>query len=171
MRDGCHVDDGGDLEPDRLEGADGAVAAAEASGKTISAQGAAQVPGVLVVLFATPLWYANAVHFRSQLHAALARAEGPPRLVVLDALGMGDIDYTGSRALGEALDELDRAHIEFAVARAGQHARDALEGSGLLARIGADHLFPAVNEAVTALTAKYRSAPVSLTDGPPPPPA
>jgi high affinity sulfate transporter 1 len=136
-----------------------------------TAQGAAQVPGVLVVLFATPLWYANAVHFRSQLHAALPRAEGPPRLVVLDALGMGDVDYTGSRALGEALDELDRAHIEFAVARVGRHARDALERSGLLARIGADHLFPAVNEAVTALTAKYRSAPVSLTDGPPPPPA
>ena len=27
-------------------------------------EGAAEVPGVLVVLFATPLWYANAVHFR-----------------------------------------------------------------------------------------------------------
>ena len=34
-----------------------------------------QVPGVLVVLFATPLWYANAVHFRAQLHDALARAD------------------------------------------------------------------------------------------------
>ena len=31
------------------------------------AGGAAQVPGVLVVLFATPLWYANSVHFDAQL--------------------------------------------------------------------------------------------------------
>ena len=31
------------------------------------------VPGVLVVLFATPLWYANSIHFRAQLGAALKR--------------------------------------------------------------------------------------------------
>jgi high affinity sulfate transporter 1 len=112
---------------------------------------AAQVPGVLAVLFATPLWYANAIHFRSQVEASLKRAQGTPQLVVLDALGMHDLDYTGSRALRELLDELDSDHIAFAVARAGQHARDGLRRSGLLARIGADHLFPSVDEAVRAL--------------------
>ena len=35
---------------------------------------AEQQPGVLVVLFATPLWYANAVHFREEVEAALVRA-------------------------------------------------------------------------------------------------
>ena len=39
---------------------------------------AAQVPGVLVVLFATPLWYANAAHFRTQVEASLARASEHP---------------------------------------------------------------------------------------------
>ena len=39
---------------------------------------AAEVPGVLVLLFATPLWYANAVHFRDEVAAALARAPGDP---------------------------------------------------------------------------------------------
>ena len=34
---------------------------------------ARQVPGVLVVLFATPLWYANAVHFRDEVATALTR--------------------------------------------------------------------------------------------------
>jgi high affinity sulfate transporter 1 len=112
---------------------------------------AAQVPGVLAVLFATPLWYANAIHFRSQVEASLKRAQGTPHLLVLDALGMHDLDYTGSRALGEILDELDAGHITFAVARAGQHARDGLRRSGLLTRIGTDHLFPSVDEAVRAL--------------------
>ncbi len=115
---------------------------------------AAQVPSVLAVLFATPLWYANAVHFRAQLTASLARAVGTPRLVVLDALGMSDIDYTGSRALAAVLDELDRDHAAFAVARAGEHAREGLKRSGLLARIGEDHLFPSVDEAVRALGPK-----------------
>ena len=111
----------------------------------------AQVPGVLVVLFATPLWYANAVHFRAQLEDSLTRAIGPPRLVVLDAIGMTDLDYTGSRSLRQALDELDRKHISFAIGRAGEHVRNSLARSGLLERIGEDRLFPSVDEAVTAL--------------------
>jgi MFS superfamily sulfate permease-like transporter len=112
---------------------------------------AAQLPGVLAVLFATPLWYANAVHFRAEVIAALGRAVGQPQLMVLDALGMSDLDYTGSRALAEILDELDHEHIAFAVARAGGHACDGLRRSGLLARIGEDHLFASVDAAVCAL--------------------
>ena len=114
-------------------------------------QNAAQVPSVLAVLFATPLWYANAVHFRAQLKTSLARTLGTPRLVVLDALGMGDIDYTGCRALKEVLDELDHDQIAFAVARAGSHAHESMGRSGLLSRIREDHFFPSVDEAVTAL--------------------
>ncbi len=39
---------------------------------------AAEVPGVLVLLFATPLWYANAVHFRDEVVGALEpRPEHP----------------------------------------------------------------------------------------------
>jgi SulP family sulfate permease len=106
---------------------------------------------VLVVLFATPLWYANAVHFRDQLQAALARADGPQKAVVLDAIGMSDLDYTGSHALRDVLDSLDREHISFAIARAGEHVHESLARSGLLERIGEDRLFPSVGEAVTAL--------------------
>ena len=116
-----------------------------------SAGAAAQVPGVLVVLFATPLWYANAVHFRAELDGALARAIGTPTLLVLDALGMSDIDFTGSHAMSEVLDELDRHHITVAVARAGHHLHEGLARSGLLERIGAERFFDSVDEAVTAL--------------------
>jgi SulP family sulfate permease len=116
-----------------------------------SAERTVQVPGVLVVLFATPLWYANAVQFRTQLESSLARAAGPPRVVVLDAIGMSDIDFTGTRALHEALDGLERRHINFAVARAGARVRESLARSGLLERIGDDRLFPSVGAAVAAL--------------------
>jgi MFS superfamily sulfate permease-like transporter len=119
-----------------------------------SVANAAQVPGVLVVLFATPLWYANAVHFRAEVDRALTRAEGVPKLLVLDALGMSDVDFTGSRALGQVLDKLEREHIEVAVARAGSHVREALMRSGLFERIGADRFFASVGEAVAALTSK-----------------
>jgi len=75
-------------------------------------------------------------------------------LVGVDALGMSDIDYTGARTLGEVLDELDRDHVAFAVARGGQHVRESLSRSGLLERIGEDHFFSSVDEAVTGLGPK-----------------
>jgi MFS superfamily sulfate permease-like transporter len=105
----------------------------------------------LVVLFATPLWYANAVHFRAQIDEALARAGGKPSLLVLDTMGMSDIDYTGSRALRRVLDELDRDGVEVAVSRAGAHLRQGLAQSGLLERIGDAHFYPSVDKAITAL--------------------
>ncbi len=110
----------------------------------------AQIPGVLVVLFATPLWYANAIHFHDQVEASLARALGAPRLLVLDAIGMSDIDYTGSLTLRKVLDRLDHDDIAFSVARAGEHLRESLAKSGLLDRIGENHFFPSVDEAVVA---------------------
>jgi len=114
-------------------------------------ESATQLPGVLVVLFATPLWYANAVHFRAQIDEALARAGGKPSLLVLDTMGMSDIDYTGSRALRRVLDELDRDGVEVAVSRAGAHLRQGLAQSGLLERIGDAHFYPSVDKAITAL--------------------
>jgi MFS superfamily sulfate permease-like transporter len=108
-----------------------------------------------VVLLATPLWYGNAVHFQAQLRAALGRAlDGSPKLVVLDALGMNDIDYTGARSLSDALDYLGSAGIGFAIARAGNFMRDELRRAGLAQRIGEDRFFPAVDEAVRALGAE-----------------
>jgi sulfate permease, SulP family len=112
---------------------------------------ATELPGVLVLLFATPLWYANAAHFRDEVVAALGRKPDTQTLV-LDALGMSDVDFTGSRALGHVLDACDRAHVTFAVARSGDHLEDMLQRSGLTQRIGPSHFYSSVNEAVTALT-------------------
>jgi sulfate permease, SulP family len=110
------------------------------------------VPGVLVLLFPTPLWYANATHFRAEIDQHLAAVKPPPHAVVLDAFGMSDIDYTGSRELSELLDTLQREKISFALARAGKTVRENLTRSGLLARIGPEHLYSSADEAVAAIT-------------------
>ena len=115
----------------------------------VGSEGAAPVPDVLVVLFATPLWYVNSDHFRAQFERALGG--GGVSAVVLDAIGMSDIDFTGSRAVHSVLDELDRMHVRLVVARAGERVRHSLERSGLLARVGPANLFPSVDEAVTAV--------------------
>ena len=102
------------------------------------------------MLFAASLWYANAVRFQHEVRAALAARSGTSALV-LDAIGMNDIDYTGASALRELLDDLDRAQIAFALARPGKHVCQGLARSGLLERIGTDRLFPSVGDAVSAV--------------------
>jgi sulfate permease, SulP family len=112
---------------------------------------AQQLPCVLAVLFATPLWYANAVHFREEVGAALRTAGGDTRVLVLDTVGMTDIDFTGCRALGRVLDACERDGITVGVARTGERARRAFRRSGLASRIGEDRFYATVDEAVSAL--------------------
>ncbi len=110
-----------------------------------------EVTGVLVVLYASPLYFANAANFRTQVDKALGHPSSRPHVFVLDVVGMHDIDFTGARALNDVLDELDRRHITFAMTRAGNHLRENLARSGLLKRIGPHHLYPSVDDAVRAL--------------------
>jgi SulP family sulfate permease len=117
-----------------------------------SARHPIEIPGVLVLLHAAPLYFANAGRFRAQVDQALGHLPSRPDLLVLDVVGMHDLDFTGARALNDVLDELDRQHVAFALARAGSHLRGNLTLGGIIDRIGADHLFPSVDEAVTALS-------------------
>ena len=121
------------------------------SWEPLSEGSAAAVPGVAVLLFATPLYYANAEHFRTEVDRALARVDHP-RAVVLDVIGMHDVDFTGSRVLGRLLDELGHRQITVGLARAGDHLVENLTRAGLLDRIGRGQLFPSVDAAVQALT-------------------
>jgi MFS superfamily sulfate permease-like transporter len=113
---------------------------------------AAPWPGLLVLLFATPLWFANSAHFREEVERAITDAGPATRVLILDTIGMTDLDYTGARALGQVLDRCEREHIDFGIARANDHVRQSLDRSGLMRRIGTDHCFPTVDAAVTALT-------------------
>ena len=110
----------------------------------------AEIPGVLVVLFAAPLWYANAAHFRAALDHARRRSSHSVRAVVLDAQGMYDVDFTGARALSHTLDALEHDGIALAIARAGDHLKENLARAGVLQRIGADQFYASVDEAATA---------------------
>ncbi|HLI72658.1 MAG TPA: SulP family inorganic anion transporter [Acidimicrobiales bacterium] len=116
----------------------------------------ATVPGVVVVQFMAPLYYANAAHFRAEVHAALHEASPPASLLVLDADAMSDIDYTGARAVAALLDELRHAHVEVAMARAEGDVPHALKRAGLLEKFGSDRVFHTVDEAVTECAPEAR---------------
>jgi MFS superfamily sulfate permease-like transporter len=87
-----------------------------------------------------------------RIRAAVAAAPQPVHVFILDSNGISDIDYSAARVLGELAGELRQAGLRIGVARASHLVRDSLKLSGVLSIIGAERLFPSVEDAVTALT-------------------
>jgi MFS superfamily sulfate permease-like transporter len=105
--------------------------------------------GVLVVAFQAPLLFANAETFKRGMIDTIDACDTPPLLVVLEASGIADIDFTAAEALIEVISHCRAANIRFVVARLESvRAHTALNRFGVLAELGPDYLFHSVEEAV-----------------------
>ncbi len=116
--------------------------------------GAEVVPGLLVYRYDAPLFFANADNFLSRVRASVARYD--PAWVLLNAEAIGEVDLTGADALETLRAELEAKGIVLALARLKQEPRGVLEPSGLLERIGAEHLFATLPTALEGYRAATR---------------
>lgn len=110
------------------------------------------VPGLLVYRYDAPLFFANADNFLSRIREAVSTYA--PEWVLLNAEAIGEVDLTGADALETLRAELEAQGIVLALARLKQDPREVLQPSGLLERIGAEHIFPTLPTALEA----YRAA-------------
>ena len=83
------------------------------------------VDHVLVVFFDEALYFANSGVFRRELHELLAKNPSTKH-VVLDAVAMSDVGYTGLLALTEIVTDLDAEDLDVLVARANDTVRRQL---------------------------------------------
>jgi MFS superfamily sulfate permease-like transporter len=111
-----------------------------------------RLPGILVFAPGAPITFTNAAYVRARLDAAVAAQPLPCRLVVIEANGVIDIDYTGAQVLKGAIAALRARGIDVALARlASDRAHRAAKRSGLLAALAPGHVFLTVGEAVQRL--------------------
>lgn len=108
--------------------------------------GAEVVPGLLVYRYDAPLFFANADNFLSRVRESVATYD--PEWVLLNAEAIGEVDLTGADALETLRAELEEKGIVLALARLKQEPRKVLQPSGLLERIGAEHIFPTLPTAL-----------------------
>jgi SulP family sulfate permease len=106
------------------------------------------VPGLLVYRYDSPLFFANAENFRTRALAAVADAAVPVRWFLLNVEANVEVDITGADALEQLRAELEERGIIFALARLKQDLRDQLARTGLLDRIGEEHIFPTLPTAL-----------------------
>jgi sulfate permease, SulP family len=112
-----------------------------------AAESGEREPGALVFAPGVPIYFINAADIRRQLMDTIAA--DPCRLVVIEANGTIDIDFTGSQVLQQTILELRRRNIDVAIARLeSERARHAATRTGLMATLGADHVFRSVDDAM-----------------------
>jgi MFS superfamily sulfate permease-like transporter len=117
-----------------------------------------EVPGIVVFAPSAPVNFTNADFIRRRLLAVVAHARPPVKLLVIEASAMTDVDYTGSQMLQATIGELRSRQTDVALARLiGPHAQAAAARSGLIAKLGNDHVFLSVQEAIQALTAQLQT--------------
>ena len=119
-------------------------------------------PGVLVFAPAAPLNFTNASFIRAQLKAAIEKAPTPVRLVVIEASGMIDIDYTGAGMLIRLIAFLREQGTDVALARlSAERAGTQAERTGLVEALGRDRVFHSVEDAIRALSQLPMDRPVA----------
>ncbi len=112
------------------------------------------VSGVIVAGLQAPLSFLNAANFRADVLRVLQTADPAPRLLVLEASGMPEIDFTAAQDLRELFAECRAQGVTIAVARLeSSRAQEAFERFNLYDELPRDHVFHSVEEAVRALAA------------------
>ncbi len=91
-------------------------------------EGVERVDHILAVLFGEELFFANAGVFRREVHDHLAKLPETQHVIV-DAVAISDIDYTGMTALIQVVTDLDEDQISFSFSRANDTVKDRLKKS------------------------------------------
>jgi sulfate permease, SulP family len=112
-------------------------------------------PGIIVAGFPAPLTFLNAYHFRRDILDAMQSQPQAARLLVLEATGIVEIDFTAAQILADLIRKCHADGVDFAIARLESiRAQAAIARFGIDALVGADHSFRSVEEAIRALGKK-----------------
>jgi MFS superfamily sulfate permease-like transporter len=109
------------------------------------------VPGLVLLRWDAPLFFANAEMFRDRVLEVIetgSETSAPTRWVVVAAEPVTDIDLTAAGMLEELLVELQSKAVTLAMAELKDPVGDRLKRYGLYERIGGDHFFPTIGSAV-----------------------
>lgn len=114
-----------------------------------------QIAEVAVAGLQAPLSFLNAPSFRSDVARLIQASPIQPKLLVLEASGVVEIDFTAAQILLDIFKMCKAEGITVAVARLeSTRAQDAFERFGLYDAVSRDHVFHSVDEAVRALGVK-----------------
>jgi len=114
--------------------------------------------GLIVYRFGSDLFFANDHLFVDEIRRLLEQAPSPVQWLVVDAGAITDIDYSAAHSLRALFQELAARRIQVIFARVSLYLRADMDRHGILAVVGADHVFGTLHEAMAAVPAEVREA-------------
>jgi MFS superfamily sulfate permease-like transporter len=109
---------------------------------------ARQVPGLLMIRWDAPLFFANANLFRNKIRDLIAQADPRPVWIVIAAEPISYVDTTAGDMLVDLDLELNAAGIHLVFSELKDHVKQDMERYGLLETIDRRHFFPTIEVAV-----------------------
>lgn len=109
---------------------------------------AIQPTDTLIVRFDAQIYFGNTNFFRSKIEDLVLQHSPSLKNLILDASSITDLDTSGVKMLNELLTYLKKKGIKLCVADAIGPVRDILYKTGLMNKIGEDHHFMHVSDAV-----------------------
>ena len=109
-------------------------------------------PGIVVYRFGGGIFYANAERLSEEM-LGLVGGDAPPRWLVLDAAAIDDIDFTGGKTLAELAGQLHERNVVLAICEVDDKVRRELDLFGITDKIGAEHVYETVEDALEAFRA------------------
>lgn len=109
---------------------------------------AEQLPGLLMLRWDAPLFFANANIFRKVVREQVAITTPAPLWVLIAAEPITDVDSTAADMLVDLDLELNAAGINLIIAELKDHVREKIERYGLLDTIDHRHFYPTIEVAI-----------------------
>jgi MFS superfamily sulfate permease-like transporter len=112
-------------------------------------------PGLVVIRFDGPLFFATASRLRDRIRELTMDVDLKVKAFVLDMEGTNIIDLEGSDALHMVVKELMDVNIEIHLSRTKPEIMKVLEQDGVLDTIGHGRLHDYIHEAVEDIRMRY----------------
>lgn len=119
---------------------------------------ARQIPGLLIIRWDAPLFFANANLFRNLVRELIAHSPTKPLWVLVTAEPVTDVDTTAAEMLMHLDLELNAADIHLAFAELKDPVKEKIIRYGLLDTINEGHFYPTIEGAVDAFFDERRRA-------------
>lgn len=108
-------------------------------------------PKTLIIRFDAQLYFANTNYFKDKLEQLAEERKGQLKTIIINADSMNSLDSSAVHALEEVIDDYRQQGIQILFTGVKGPVRDAMVKGHLIEKIGKQHFFMSVQEAVDFL--------------------
>ncbi len=119
---------------------------------------AAQLPGLVILRWDAPLFFANSIIFRDRVRQLVIHTEPSPRWILVAAEPITDVDTTAAEMLVQLDEELNADGIHLVFAELKDPVRDKLERYSIYDTIDPNHFYPTIKTAIRAFREETNAA-------------